>query len=49
MDRVKEFHVEQVRFAPSVSLSSEDNFPEGIYQESKFVDGNVVFGSISIK
>lgn len=48
MDRVKEFHVAQVRFAP-VSLSSEDNFPEGIYQESKFVDGNVVFGSISIK
>lgn len=49
MERVKEFCVEQIRFAPSVSLSSEDNFPEGIYQESKFVDGNVVFGTITIK
>lgn len=49
MERVKEFCVEQIRFASSVSLSTEDNFPEGIYQESKFVDGNVVFGTITIK
>lgn len=34
MERMEEFCFEQVRFASSIGLSNEDNFPEGFYLES---------------